>query len=87
MAIGLTEEQLSELTPLAVMLLVMTARVRASDHAGALEAAAAAAPYMHPRLSSADLRVRNEYAGKSDAEIAAELAALEARFSAAEVVH
>ena len=40
--------EIDALTPLTVMRLVMTARWRAGDHAGALVAAEAAALYCHP---------------------------------------
>jgi hypothetical protein len=67
--------------------LVMVARLRAGDHAGALLAAEAAAPYCHPRLASADVRVRNEDAGMSDEELKAEIALLEARIKASETLN
>jgi hypothetical protein len=51
-AIGLTPEEIEALTPLAVMRLVMAARLKAGDHAGALIAAEMAASYCHPRLAA-----------------------------------
>jgi hypothetical protein len=69
------------------MRMVMIARWKAGDHAGALLAAEAAAPYCHPRLASSDVRVRNEDAGMSDEELKAEIALLEARIKAAEALN
>jgi hypothetical protein len=85
--LGLAPEAIDEITPLAVMRLVVTARLRAGDHAGALLAAEAAAPYCHPRLASADLRIRDEHAGKSDEQLQAEIEELERRIKAAETLH
>ena len=47
----------------------------------------AAAPYCHPRLASADLRVHNEYAGMSDEELKTEIALLEARIKASQTLN
>jgi hypothetical protein len=60
---------------------------RLGDHAGALAAAEAAAPYCHPRRASADLHIRDEHAGKSDEQLQAEIAELERRIKAAETLH
>jgi hypothetical protein len=43
-SVGLTTAEVEAMTPLAVMRLVMAARMKAGDHAGALVAAEAAAP-------------------------------------------
>jgi hypothetical protein len=85
--LGLAPEAIDAITPLAVMRLVMTARLRAGDHAGALLAAEAAAPYVHARLASSDVRIRDEHAGKSDEQLQAEIAELERRIKAAETLH
>jgi hypothetical protein len=85
--LGLAPGAIDAMTPLAVMRLVMTARLRAGDHAGALLAAEAAAPYCHARLASADLRIRDEHAGKSDEQLQAEIKELERRIKAAETLH
>jgi hypothetical protein len=83
----LTPEQALELQPLQVMLRIMRSRLQVGDDVGALAAAAAAAPYVHARLSNSDLRVTNTMAEKSDEQLAAELADLEARMIAARVVN
>jgi len=80
--LDLAPEAIDAIAPLAVMRLVMVARLRAGDQAGALLAAEAAAPYCHPRLASADLRIRDEHAGKSDEQLQAEIAELERRIAA-----
>jgi hypothetical protein len=85
--LGLTPEVIDSITPLGVMKLVMTARLKAGDHIGALLAAEAAAPYCHPRLASTDLRIRDEHAGKSDEQLQAEIEELERRIRAAETLH
>jgi len=84
--LGLAPEAIDAITPLAVMRLVMTARLKVGDHIGAFLAAQAAAPYVHPRLASSDLRIGNEDAGKSDEELAAEIRELERRIAAAETL-
>ena len=84
---GLSPLEIDALTPLAVMRLVMTARWRAGDHAGALLAAEAAAPYVHPRLAAADIRVISTADRMSDEELKNEILLLEQRIKAAETVH
>ena len=86
-SVGLTADEVEALTPLACMRLVMAARLKAGDHAGALVAAEAAAPYCHQRLASADLHIRDEHAGKSDEQLQAEIEELERRIAAAETLH
>jgi hypothetical protein len=83
----LTPEQQAEITPLALMLRIMRARDRAGDNAGALAAAIAAAPYCHSRLTAADLHVTGSLDSKSDADIAAELAEVQAKLAAAKVLN
>jgi hypothetical protein len=51
----------------------MRDRNLAGDHAGALAAAAAAAPYVHARLALTDLHVRHSVADRSDVELAADI--------------
>jgi hypothetical protein len=83
----LTPEQQAEITPLALMLRIMRARDRAGDHVGALAAATAAAPYCHSRLTAADVHVTGSLDSKSDADIAAELAEVQAKLAAAKVLN
>ena len=82
--LGLAPESIDTIAPLSVMRLVMVSRLRAGDHAGALVAAEAAAPYCHPGLTSSDVRVTNTDADMSDEELKAEIALLEARIKASE---
>ena len=83
--LGLAPEAIDEITPLATMHLVMTARLRAGDDAGAL-IAAEAAPYMHTRLTSNDLRVTNPNPldSMSDEELKAEIETLGRRIAESE---
>jgi hypothetical protein len=86
MAGALTPEQVAELSPLEVMRAVMRERFRAGDHAGALAAAAVAAPYVHARLAMSEVNVHHSTANRSDAEIAVEIEALRRRIEAARAV-
>jgi hypothetical protein len=70
----LTDADLSEITPLQALLLVMRRRLAAGDDAGVMAAAVAAAPYCHAKLISTELRVRNEYTKLSDQELQAQIA-------------
>ena len=83
--LGLAPEAIDEITPLATMHLVMTARLRAGDDAAAL-IAAEAAPYMHTRLTSNDLRVTNPNPldSMSDEELKAEIETLGRRIAESE---
>jgi hypothetical protein len=83
----LSPEQQAEIAPLHVMLRIMRARDRAGDDAGALAAAIAAAPCCHARLSSSDMHVSGSLDGKNDADLAAELAAVEAKLAATGRLH
>ena len=62
----------------------MHSRYAVGDHAGALSAAAAAAPYVHARLSATDMTVRHTTASKSDEQLALEIDALRRRIEAAQ---
>jgi hypothetical protein len=85
--LGLAPESIDAIAPLSVMRLVMVARLKPGDHIGALLAAEAAAPYVHPKLTSSDVRVRNEDAGMTDEQLKAEIAELERRIKAAETLN
>ena len=63
-------------TPLQIMYAVMQIKLERGDPDGALVAAEKAAPYVHARLNATDVRVQHSVAGKSDAEVAAEIEAL-----------
>jgi hypothetical protein len=60
-------------TPLEVMHAVMMLRVSKGDYDGALVAAEKAAPYCHARLTASEVKVRHSLAGRSDAELAADI--------------
>ena len=77
--LGLSAEEIAKLNSIAVMELVMHARLKAGDHSGALMAAAELAPYQAPRLSASAVAIRTEHRAKSDAEIEAEIRTIEAR--------
>jgi hypothetical protein len=81
-ALGLTPDRTSGLSPLDMMLIIAELRFTAGDHAGALVAAAAAAPFVHPKLTAGTLQVRHEYADKDDQALLIEAEALESRIAA-----
>ena len=83
----LTPAQVEALQPLPVMLRIMRARAAAGDDAGALAAAIAASPYCHSRLTAADLHVSGSLDSKSDADVAAELAEVQAKLAVAKVLN
>jgi hypothetical protein len=62
-------------------LLSMHWAIEAKDRPGILATASATAPYMHPRLDASDVRIRSEHAGKSDAELKAEIPEIERRLA------
>jgi hypothetical protein len=57
--------------PLEVMLDIMARAVEAGDDKAAMEAAKNAAPYVHPRLSSAEVVHRNKFDTLTDDELRA----------------
>jgi hypothetical protein len=78
-ALGLTESDVANLMPLDVLLMAMRRSVLDGDKAGAVQAAVAAAPFCHARLSSADIKVHHELGEKSDLELEAEILDLQER--------
>jgi hypothetical protein len=82
-SLGLTPDKVSGLAPLDMMLVIAELRFSAGDHAGALVAASAAAPFVHPRLTAGTLQVRHEYADKDDQTLLLEAEALERKLAAA----
>ncbi len=83
----LTPEQIEALEPLPVMLRIMRARTAAGDDAGALAAAALAAPYRHAKLTSTDLHVSGQLDTRDPETVKAEIAEIEALMAAARVVN
>jgi hypothetical protein len=82
-ALGLTPDRVSGLTPLQMMLVIAEMRFTAGDHAGALAAAQAAAPYVHAKLSSSDVHVTGTLDTRSVEDLDAEIAELRAKQAAA----
>jgi hypothetical protein len=76
-------EEILALTPLQIMARVMHSRYAAGDHAGALSAASAAAPYVHARLSMSEMNIHHTTSKRSDDDIAHEIEALRRRIEAA----
>ena len=70
-------------TPLEIMHAVMLLRASKGDYDGALTAAEKMAPYVHARLNAAEVRVSHSLAGRSDAEIAADIDMLRQKLTAA----
>ena len=66
----LTEADVSSITPLEALLLVMRRRLMAGDDVGVVAAAVAAAPYCHARLVTSEVTVTNKYHLLSDRELA-----------------
>jgi hypothetical protein len=84
---GLTPERISEVTPLQAMLICMHWALEQKNPQAVLAAASAAAPYAHPKLSSSNVRITGDLTTKSDAELATEIATLEAKIAAVRVVN
>ena len=83
----LTPNEIATLTAVQVLERIMRAEVLAGDKAGAKATAAILAPYQSAKLSSSDVRITNTDATKSDADIAAELAEVQAKLAAAKLLH
>jgi hypothetical protein len=84
---GLTPEQIATIGPLDTLLLVMRKYLVAQNWPGAVQAASAAAPYMHAKLTVADIRLHHDAVDSlSDREIAAERELLLAKRAAIERV-
>jgi hypothetical protein len=73
-----------KLGPLEVMLLAMHLKMYRGDVFGAVEFAEKAAPFTSPRLNATDVKVQHSYSRKSDAEVAAEIEALQQKIAAAQ---
>jgi hypothetical protein len=84
-AAALTPEQLAELSPLEVMRAIMRHRFGAGDYDGALAAAREAAPYVHAKLSSAEVKVSATVTA-SDDELAREITVIEGKLAASRLL-
>jgi hypothetical protein len=82
-ALGMTADDIAKLTPLDGMMLVMRWGVETRNPGVVLAAAAAAAPYVHPKLSQAEVRVSGTVT-LSDEQLRQEIAALESRMALVE---
>ena len=82
----LLPEDVAEMTPLGILLAIARRRFAANDLDGAMAAAEAACPFVHPKLQAlaADLSVTSTVAHLSTEQLQAELEALEARDAAGE---
>jgi hypothetical protein len=60
---------------------VMLLRMGQGDHAGALQAAREATPYVHAKLNAAEVRVQHSIAQRSDDEVALEIEMLRAKIA------
>jgi hypothetical protein len=71
--------------PLDVLLMGMHLKLSRGDLDGAIQIAAAAAPYTSPRLNATDVNVKHSLANRSDAEVSAEIEALRAKIRQAQL--
>jgi hypothetical protein len=85
--VGITQEQLAEITPLKAMLICMHRALEQQDYDAVLTAATAAAPFVHARLASTEVKVSGSLSTRSDAELAQEIAELERKAAAVQSVH
>jgi hypothetical protein len=74
----------TRVSPLMVMCSVMCLRLQEKDYKAAVEVAALAAPYVHPRLNAAEVNVRHTLSSRSDAEIAADIRVLRLKIAASQ---
>jgi hypothetical protein len=73
-------------TPLQVMYAVMLLRIGRGDDQGALEAAKEAAPFVHAKLTAAEVMVKHALQSRSDAEITAEIEQLRLKIAASKTI-
>jgi hypothetical protein len=71
----------ARLTPLEVMHAVMFIKISKADYDGAIEIAEKAAPFCHPRLNAAEVRVQHSLAVRTDEELSAHILALREKLS------
>ena len=67
------------MTPLEVMVDIMNRNLKSKNYDKALQAATAAAPYLHPRLQSSNVTLTNDDSKRSEEEIQREIDNLRAR--------
>jgi hypothetical protein len=78
----LTREEIDAITPLGALLYILRVRLDAGEMHHAAQVASMAAPYMHAKLSSMDVKLRADITGKTDAELQAELDQLDCLLAA-----
>ena len=76
---ALTPDDIASMSPLAVMLHAMKMAAKASEWNAAAALAKEAAPYLHPKLSSETLSIRNDDGQRSADDILAEIDAIRRR--------
>jgi hypothetical protein len=84
--LALTPVKVESLSPLQCMLTVMHLALDGGNLPLALQCAGMAAPYIHPKLTSSEVKVSGTLTTKSDDELAQEIAQLEAKLAAAEML-
>jgi hypothetical protein len=75
--------EIANIMPLDAMLVCLRWALAENDRPGALAAAAAAAPYLHPKLSATELHVSGSLDSRPTEEILIELTALRLKEEAA----
>jgi hypothetical protein len=73
---ALKELTVARLTPLEVMHAVMFIKIGKADYDGAIEIAEKAAPFCHPKLNAAEVRVQHSLSARTDEELSAHILAL-----------
>jgi hypothetical protein len=79
--IGVPFERLSEIRPLQAMQVCLSLSLEAGDRQGVLAAAGMMAPYIHAKLSAAEVTVKNALGNLTDSELLAEARALELKMA------
>jgi hypothetical protein len=78
---AIKELALARLTPLEVMHAIMMIKIAKGDYDGAMEAAEKAAPFCHPKLNAAEVRVQHSLVDRTDDELAASILSLREKFA------
>jgi hypothetical protein len=73
---AIKELTVARLTPLEVMHAVMFIKIGKGDYDGALTVAEKAAPFCHPKLNAAEVRVQHSLSARTDEELAAGILAI-----------
>jgi hypothetical protein len=84
---NLSPDEIASLSAVQVLCRILRAEVLEGDRAGAKATAAILAPYQSAKLSSSDVKISGSLDTKSDEDIAAEMAEIQARLAAAKVLN